>query len=119
MLYEVIKMLKAAVLGATGNVGQIFLQLLDSHPWFMVSVVAASERSAGLTYSEASRWRQTTPIPESVADLNVVAIEPKAVKDADVVFSALPGDVAGEVEENFAKAGYVVVRREVSRSRSL
>jgi aspartate-semialdehyde dehydrogenase len=105
----VIKMLKAAVLGATGNVGQLFVQLLDRHPWFIVSVVAASERNAGRVYSEASRWRQTTHIPESVADLNVVATEPKAVKDADVIFSALPGDVGGRVEENFAKAGYVVV----------
>lgn len=102
-------MLKAAVLGATGNVGQIFVQLLNGHPWFKVSTVAASERSTERTYSEAAKWRQTTPIPEGVADLDVVAIEPKDVKDVDVVFSALPADVAGKTEENFAKAGYVVV----------
>jgi aspartate-semialdehyde dehydrogenase len=102
-------MLKAAVLGATGNVGQIFVQLLNGHPWFKVSVVAASERSAGRTYSEASRWRQPTPIPEDVADLDVVDIEPRAVKDVDVVFSALPAEIAGKTEEEFAKAGYVVV----------
>ena len=102
-------MLKAAVLGATGNVGQIFIQLLDGHPWFEVLTVAASERSAGRTYSEASRWRQSTPIPECVAPLEVVDIDPSAVKDVDVVFSALPSDVAGKVEETFAKAGYVVV----------
>ena len=104
-----IEMLKAAVLGATGNVGQIFVQLLNAHPWFMVSVVAASERSTGLTYSEASRWRQTTPIPEGVADMEVVDLEPKAVEDADIVFSALPADVARQAEEDFAAAGYVVV----------
>lgn len=102
-------MLKAAVLGATGNIGQIFVQLLNGHPWFKVSVVAASERSAGRAYSEASRWRQSTPIPEDVADLDVVPIEPKAVRDVDVVFSALPAEVAGKAEEEFAKAGYVVV----------
>ncbi|MBE0512562.1 aspartate-semialdehyde dehydrogenase [Candidatus Bathyarchaeota archaeon] len=102
-------MLKAAVLGATGNVGQIFVQLLNGHPWFKVSAVAASERSTERTYSEAAKWRQTMPIPEGVADLDVVDIEPKAVKDVDVVFSALPADVAGKTEENFAKAGYVVV----------
>ena len=102
-------MLKAAVLGATGNVGQIFVQLLDGHPWFKVSVVAASERSKGRTYGEASRWRQSTPIPEAVAQLDVVDIEPKAVKDVDVVFSALPSAVAGKAEEAFALAGYVVV----------
>jgi aspartate-semialdehyde dehydrogenase len=102
-------MLKAAVLGATGNVGQIFVQLLDGHPWFKTSVVAASERSKGRTYGEASRWRQSTPIPEAVAQLDVVDIEPRAVEDVDVVFSALPSAVARKVEEDFASAGYVVV----------
>jgi aspartate-semialdehyde dehydrogenase len=102
-------MLKAAVLGATGNVGQIFVQLLDGHPWFKTSVVAASERSKGRTYDEASRWRQSTPIPEAVAQMDVVDIEPKAVKDVDIVFSALPAAVARKVEEDFASAGYVVV----------
>jgi aspartate-semialdehyde dehydrogenase len=102
-------MLKAAVLGATGNVGQIFIQLLDRHQWFKTSVVAASERSKGRTYGEASRWRQSTPMPEAIAQLEVVAIKPKAVKDVDVVFSALPSTVARKVEEDFASAGYVVV----------
>ncbi|MCW3976492.1 MAG: aspartate-semialdehyde dehydrogenase [Candidatus Bathyarchaeota archaeon] len=102
-------MLKAAVLGATGNVGQIFVQLLDGHPWFKTSVVAASERSKGRTYGEASRWRQSTPIPEAVAQLDVVDIEPRAVEDVDVVFSALPSAVARKVEQDFASAGYVVV----------
>jgi len=101
--------LKAAVLGATGNVGQIFVQLLNGHPWFKVSTVAASEKSTGQTYSEAAKWRQQTPIPEDVTDLDVVTIETKAVEDVDVVFSALPADVAGKTEENFAQAGYVVV----------
>jgi aspartate-semialdehyde dehydrogenase len=102
-------MLKAAVLGATGNVGQIFVQLLDGHPWFKTSVVAASERSKGRTYGEASRWRQSTPIPEAVAQMNVVDITPKAVNDVDIVFSALPSAVARKAEEDFAKAGYVIV----------
>ena len=102
-------MLKAAVLGATGNVGQIFVQLLDGHPWFEVTTVAASERSAGRTYGEASRWRQTTPIPEAVSPMEIVDISPQAVKDVDIVFSALPSNVAGKVEEDFAAAGYVVV----------
>ncbi len=105
-------MMKTAVLGATGSVGQIFIRLLSGHPWFEVSVVAASERSAGLKYSEAAKWRLSTPIPEKVYDLEVVDIEPKAVRkieDVDVVFSALPSEVAGKVEESFAEAGYVVV----------
>ena len=102
-------MLKAAVLGATGNVGQIFVQLLEGHPWFEVTTVAASERSKGRTYGEASRWRQSTAIPEAVAPMEVVDISPKEVKDVDIVFSALPSNVAGKVEEDFAAAGYVVV----------
>jgi len=104
--------MKAAVLGATGSVGQIFIQLLSGHPWFEVSVVAASEKSTGLTYAEAAKWRLSTPIPEGVSNLDVVDIEPKAVRkveDVDVVFSALPSDVAGKAEESFAEAGYVVV----------
>jgi aspartate-semialdehyde dehydrogenase len=105
-------MMKAAVLGATGSVGQIFIQLLSGHPWFEVSVVAASEKSTGLIYAEAAKWRLSTPIPEGVSNLDVVDIEPKAVRkveDVDVVFSALPSDVAGKAEESFAEAGYVVV----------
>ncbi len=102
-------MLKAAVLGATGNVGQIFVQLLENHPWFEVTTVAASERSAGKTYGEASRWRQSTPIPEAVVPMEVVDIKPKEVKDVDIVFSALPSKVAGKVEADFAAVGHVVV----------
>ncbi len=102
-------MLKAAVLGATGNVGQIFVQLLEGHPWFEVTVVAASERSKGRTYREASRWRQSTPIPEAVAEMDVSALEPRAVKDVDIVFSALPSAIARKAEEDFASAGYVIV----------
>lgn len=105
-------MMKAAVLGATGSVGQIFIQLLSGHPWFEVSVVAASERSTGLKYSEAAKWRLPTSIPENISNLEVVDIEPKAVRnveDVDVVFSALPSEVAGKAEESFAEAGYVVV----------
>ncbi|MEM2937202.1 MAG: aspartate-semialdehyde dehydrogenase [Candidatus Bathyarchaeia archaeon] len=103
------KMLKAAVLGATGMVGQIFINLLNKHPWFEVSVVAASERSSGLKYSKAANWKLPTPIPENVANLEVVDVTPKAVNDVDLVFSALPAEVAGKVEEEFAKAGYVVL----------
>ncbi len=102
-------MLKAAVLGATGMVGQIFIRLLNGHPWFEVTAVAASERSSGLKYSEAANWKLSTPIPENVADLEVLDVTPKAVKNVDLVFSALPADVAGKVEEDFAKAGYVVL----------
>jgi len=109
MPFKVIKMMKAAVLGATGSVGQIFVQLLSGHPWFKISAVAASESSAGRKYSEVAKWRLPTSIPEEVAELDVASIEPEAIKDVDVVFSALPAEIAGKIEEDFAKAGYVVV----------
>ncbi|MEM1539167.1 MAG: aspartate-semialdehyde dehydrogenase [Candidatus Bathyarchaeia archaeon] len=102
-------MLKAAVLGATGMVGQIFINLLSKHPWFEVSAVAASERSSGLKYSKAAHWKLPTPMPESVSDLEVLDANPKAVKDVDLVFSALPAEVAGKIEEEFARAGYIVL----------
>lgn len=102
-------MLKAAVLGATGMVGQIFIKMLNNHPWFQISVVAASEKSVGTRYSEAANWKLSSCIPEAIADLEIVEIKPEVVKDVDLVFSALPSEVAGKVEEEFAKAGYVVV----------
>ncbi len=101
--------MKAAVLGATGMVGQLFIQLLDGHPWFQVAVVAASERSAGKKYNEVAKWKLSAPIPQSVRDLEVMDITPKAVKDVDIVFSALPAEVAGKTEKDFAQAGHAIV----------
>lgn len=102
-------MMSAAVLGATGMVGQIFINLLSKHPWFEVKVVAASERSQGRKYSEATNWKLQSPIPEKVAGLEIVDITPETVGDVDLVFSALPADIAGKVEEEFAKSGYIVL----------
>lgn len=102
-------MLKAAILGATGMVGQIFVQLLAEHPWFKVSVVAASDKSVGMKYLKAIKWRSSRCIPEDIAELEVAEINPRAIDDADLIFSALPADVAGKVEEDFAKAGFVVL----------
>ena len=64
------------ILGATGIVGQRFVQLLADHPWFEVSAVAASERSMGQRYADACRWLLSSPIPESVSDLIVDSLEP-------------------------------------------
>ena len=94
---------KVAILGATGTVGQRFIHLLNGHPWFEVSVLAASERSAGKKYSEACKWRMESPMPEAVKDMTVVKTNLKEVKqvgDVDLVFSALPGSVAGPIEED-------------------
>ena len=95
------------VLGATGAVGQTFIRLLENHPWFEVTAVAASERSAGKRYRDAAHWL-SGDMPESVAKLTVTACDPAAI-DAQVVFSALDSDAAGEVEAAFAHAGRLVL----------
>jgi aspartate-semialdehyde dehydrogenase len=99
--------IKVAILGATGMVGQRFVQLLQDHPWFEISALAASERSIGKPYAEAVRWKLDTPIPPRVRDLPV--LEPKPDLEAHIVFSGLDASVAGPIEEHFAQAGYVVI----------
>ena len=99
---------RVAVLGATGAVGQAFVRLLAAHPWFELAELAASERSAGRPYGEATRWIGGDAIPAGIAERVVVSCDPAAV-DADVVFSALDSSVAGDVESAFARAGKVVL----------
>ena len=99
---------QVGILGATGAVGQTFIRLLSDHPWFTVTEVAASERSAGLPYCKAANWLSGDPIPDEVADRAVKPTEPAAL-DCDFVFSALSSSVAGEVEADFAEAGFPVV----------
>ena len=94
-----------AILAATGAVGQRFIQLLKNHPWFDISVLAASERSAGKRYKDVCMWRMETEMPKEIGEMTVVDANPKSIKEAgdvDIVFSALPGDIAGPVEESFA-----------------
>jgi aspartate-semialdehyde dehydrogenase len=98
---------RAGVLGATGMVGQRIVKLLTNHPWFDLTAVAASERSMGKKYAEATRWHLEGPVPEGAAALVVKDLEPTL--DCDFVFSALDSSVAGPAEEQFAKAGYAVV----------
>src|SRR2546422_9657464 len=99
--------IRVGILGATGAVGQRFLQLLDRHPQFTVTALAASDRSQGRPYAEACTWRLPGDGPPTAAALVVQAPEPPL--DCDVVFSSLPSDVAGPVETRFARAGYRVV----------
>src|SRR2546421_58664 len=99
--------IRVGILGATGTVGQRFLQLLERHPQFTVSALAASDRSQGKPYAEARAWRLPGAVPDAVRGLVVQAPEPPL--DCDVVFSSLPSDVAGPVETRFARAGYGVV----------
>jgi len=99
---------RVAVLGATGAVGQTFVRLLANHPWFELVAVAASDRSAGRPYAEATRWLGDDPIPPDIAGLNVEPCEPDRI-DADIVFSALDSSVAGGAELAFAAAGRAVL----------
>ncbi len=94
------------VLGATGTVGQRFIQLLADHPLFEVTVLAASGRSAGQRYADACHWLLPTPMPDGIGDIVVQSIEPGL--DCRLVFSALPSDVAEPLEKSFARAGYAI-----------
>jgi len=96
-----------AILGATGSVGQRFISLLDHHPWFKVVALAASDRSVGQKYSQATRWVLDTPMPEYARDMVVVPATTDAVQ-AKIVFSALHTEVAKELEPQFAQAGAAV-----------
>jgi aspartate-semialdehyde dehydrogenase len=96
-----------AVLGATGSVGQRFVQLLESHPWFRLHEVVASERSAGRTYGDAADWRLDTLLPASASALEVKPLG--AQLESRLVFSGLDSSVAGEAEDDYANRGCVVV----------
>lgn len=96
-----------AVLGATGSVGQRFLQLLEAHPWFRVTEVVASDRSAGRPYGDAAKWKLGTPIPARYADLPVRRIGEDL--ESQLIFSGLDASVAGEAEDLYADRGAVVV----------
>ncbi|HYH13310.1 MAG TPA: aspartate-semialdehyde dehydrogenase [Thermomicrobiales bacterium] len=95
------------VLGATGNVGQRFIQLLEKHPWFRVAEVVASERSAGKRYADATEWRLSANMPDCVRDLEV--LDYHADLQSPLVFSGLPGEVAGEIEQRLASRGHAVL----------
>jgi aspartate-semialdehyde dehydrogenase len=96
-----------AVLGATGSVGQRFVERLADHPWFRPAELVASERSQGKPYGEAVRWLQSTPLPEALAGMRVLG--PHEPLTSSLVFSALDAGVAGEVEIRHAEAGRLVV----------
>ena len=99
--------LRVGILGATGMVGQRFIQLLESHPQFEVAALAASDRSQGKRYDQACSWRLAGGMPLAVRSLTVQPPAPPLA--CDLVFSSLPGDVARETEGSFAAAGYPVI----------
>ncbi|HXH69407.1 MAG TPA: aspartate-semialdehyde dehydrogenase [Pyrinomonadaceae bacterium] len=98
---------RVGILGATGTVGQRFVQLLENHPQFEITALAASDRSTGKIYAEACAWKLPGAMPEYVKDIVVEPIEPPI--DCDFVFSSLPTSVARETEEAFARAGFPVI----------
>src|SRR3982751_308699 len=99
--------IEVGILGATGMVGQQFIALLAQHPWFKVTWLGASERSAGKAFRDAAAWRLPTPPPDDVARLEVQNAAP--ANAPKLVFSGLDSSVAGEIEGAFAQAGHVVV----------
>lgn len=101
------KKYRVGILGATGTVGQRFVQLLEDHPQFEITALAASDRSTGKPFSEACAWKLPGTIPVGVREIVVQPIEPPL--DCDLVFSSLPSNVARETEEAFARSGYPVI----------
>lgn len=99
--------IKVGILGCTGAVGQKFISLLEGHPFFEISEIAASEKSAGQKYGERVNWIETTPLPEAIAGMTIT--ECKGDLDAKILFSALDSSVAGDVETEMASRGYAVV----------
>lgn len=101
------------ILGATGVVGQQYVQLLSKHPWFEITFLAASQHSAHRTYAEAvqGRWRQSQPLPEYVGNQIVLPLDSvdKARKTCKLVFSAVGSDIAAQFEHRYAEAGLAVV----------
>jgi aspartate-semialdehyde dehydrogenase len=95
------------ILGATGIVGQRFVQMTEHHPWFEVAWVAASDRSEGRLYGEAARWKLKTPIPARVAEMRISPARPDGAPK--LIFAALDASIAAELEPRFAEAGCGVI----------
>jgi aspartate-semialdehyde dehydrogenase len=103
---------RVGILGATGMVGQRFIQLLNNHPWFEITWLAASDRSAGKAYAEACKWKLDTPLPKHIAQMTVMQNVPEGTPSGElpkIIFAALDSDVAKELEPKFAAAGCAVI----------
>ncbi len=95
------------ILGATGMVGQRYIQLLENHPWFEITWLAASDRSSGKPYGEAAKWRLDTPLPERVAKMMVSPADPAGAPK--IIFASVDAAFARELEPKFAEAGCAVL----------
>ncbi|MEJ5292719.1 MAG: aspartate-semialdehyde dehydrogenase [Candidatus Methanosuratincola sp.] len=103
--------IKVGILGSTGSVGQRYVNMLRDHPWFEVVALSASDASAGKKYSECAKWVLDKEIPEGMAEMRIVKAIPSEIKGAgaEVVFSALPSEVARKTEMEMAESGLFVV----------
>ena len=101
------KRIPVAVLGATGSVGQRFVQLLEDHPWFEVVAITGSDRKIQMTYEESCRWILAEPMPDPCREMEIQPSDPSQLH-VKIAFSALPGPIAREIEPRFARAGVVV-----------
>jgi aspartate-semialdehyde dehydrogenase len=99
--------IEVGILGATGMVGQHFIKFLQGHPWFRITWLGASDRSAGKRYRDATSWRLDGAMPAGVAELTVGECKPGNAPS--LVFSAMDASVATQIEREFASAGHVVV----------
>jgi aspartate-semialdehyde dehydrogenase len=99
--------LPVGILGATGMVGQRYIQLLENHPWFEVAWIAASDRSSGKPYGEAAKWRLDSPLPDRIARMAVSPAEPEGAPK--IVFASIDAAIAREMEPKFAAAGCAVI----------
>ena len=104
--------IRAGILGATGTVGQRLIALLEHHPQFTVTALAASDRSEGKPYAAACAWRLPGEMPMAVRPMIVQA--PRPPLDCDIVLSSLPSDIAGPIELDFARAGLPVISNSAS-----
>ena len=98
---------KIGILGATGMVGQRFIQLLEHHPWFEVTWLAASDKSSGKPYGDAVKWKLDTTLPAHVAEMPVSPATPEGAPK--IIFAALDSDIARDLEPKFANTGCAVI----------
>jgi aspartate-semialdehyde dehydrogenase len=108
---ELMKRQRVGILGATGSVGQRFVQLLEGHPWFEIGALFASDRSAGKPYREVAKWFLPSELPAEAAEMEVQSLNDLGApgnEDLAIMFSALPGEIAGEIEKRCAQLGFAV-----------
>ena len=106
-MVELKNKIPVGVLGATGSVGQKFIQLLNQHPWFSIIELVASEQSAGHSYGQIVNWLQDNPMPEEIA--KKIILNSEQTLNAKILFSALDASVAEEIEQRYARAGHIVI----------